>query len=114
MDNINMSEEEYKALYNRIKQDLYDEFINPETATYGADVLRQKEAKQSIFSHRITDSDMIKEEIEQLELVMKKNKPEVEETGAFSAHLLSGVVATPKFDQLKKIQKLTLKAKLYG
>ena len=72
MDNINMSEEEYKALYNRIKQDLYDEFINPETATYGADVLRQKEAKQNIFSHRITDSDMIKEEIEQLELVMKK------------------------------------------
>ena len=78
MDNINMSEEEYKALYNRIKQDLYDEFINPETATYGADVLRQKEAKQNIFSHRITDSDMIKEEIEQLELVMK-NYEETEE-----------------------------------
>jgi len=66
MDNINMSEEEYKALYNRIKQDLYDEFINPETATYGADVLRQKEDKES------TEKEIIQEEIEQLKLVMKK------------------------------------------
>ena len=61
-----MSEEEYKALYNRIKQDLYDEFINPETATYGADVLRQKEDKES------TEKEIIQEEIEQLKLVMKK------------------------------------------
>tara|TARA_B100000900_G_C20304836_1_gene603700 strand:+ start:463 stop:729 length:267 start_codon:yes stop_codon:yes gene_type:complete len=64
MDNI--SEEEYQALYNRIKQDLYDEFINPETATYGADVLRQKEDKES------TEKEIIQEEIEQLKLVMKK------------------------------------------
>ena len=78
MDNINMSEEEYKALYNRIKQDLYDEFINPETATYGADVLRQKEAKQNIFSHRITDSDIIREEIEQLKVVMNKYEDDEE------------------------------------
>ena len=78
MDNISMSEEEYKALYNRIKEDLYDEFINPETATYGADVLRQKEAKQNIFSHRITDSDMIREEIEQLKVVMKKYEDDEE------------------------------------
>ena len=73
-----MSEEEYKALYNRIKQDLYDEFINPETATYGADVLRQKEAKQNIFSHRITDSDIIREEIEQLKVVMNKYEDDEE------------------------------------
>ena len=78
MDNINMSEEEYKALYNRIKEDLYDEFINPEKATYGADVLRQKEAKQNIFSHRITDSDMIREEIEQLKVVMNKYEDDEE------------------------------------
>ena len=64
MDNI--SEEEYQALYNRIKQDLYDEFINPETATYGADVLRQKEDKES------TEKEIIQDEIEQLKLVMKK------------------------------------------
>ena len=78
LDSINMSEEEYQALYNRIKQDLYDEFLNPETATYGADVLRQKEAKQNLFSHRITDSDMIREEIEQLKVVMKKYEDDEE------------------------------------
>ena len=27
MDNISMSEEEYQALYNRIKKDLYEEFL---------------------------------------------------------------------------------------
>jgi len=67
-----MSEEEYQSLYNRIKEDLYDEFINPETATYGADVLRQKEAKES--SHLTFNSpiNIIKDEIKQLKLVMKK------------------------------------------
>ena len=72
MDNINMSEEEYKALYNRIKEDLYDEFINPDTATYGADVLRQKEAKE--FPHLTfpSSTDIIRDEIQQLKLVMKK------------------------------------------
>ena len=39
MDNINMSEEEYQALYNRIKKDLYEEFLDPDTATYGLDVI---------------------------------------------------------------------------
>jgi len=72
MDNINMSEEEYKALYNRIKQDLYDEFINPETATYGADVLRQKEAKQNIYKNIADEKEIIRDEIEQLKAVMKK------------------------------------------
>ena len=94
MDNISMSEEEYQALYNRIKEDLYDEFINPETATYGADVLRQKEAKQNIFSHRITDSDMIKDEIEQLKIVMKK----YEETEEFE----HAAVIKKRIEYLKK------------
>ena len=70
MDNINMSEEEYKALYNRIKIDLYDEFINPETANYGTDIMRQKEDKSK---YDITNArEVIQEEIEQLKLVMKK------------------------------------------
>ena len=54
MDNINMSEEEYKALYNRIKTDLYNEFINPESATYGLDVIQQQELKEDRFAH-LTD-----------------------------------------------------------
>ena len=66
MDNINMSEEEYQALYNRIKTDLYNEFINPETATYGLDVVRQQEP------NRIPEKQIIKEEIEGLKAIMKK------------------------------------------
>lgn len=76
MDNINMSEEEYKSLYNRIKTDLYNEFINPESATYGLDVVRQQEAKQDRFAHLIdmdfNEKQVIKEEIEQLQIVLKK------------------------------------------
>jgi excinuclease UvrABC helicase subunit UvrB len=71
MDNINMSEEEYKALYNRIKIDLYDEFINPETANYGADVVRQKDAKITLYNNA-SEKEIIQDEIEQLKLVMKK------------------------------------------
>ncbi len=74
LDNINMSEAEYQALYNRIKQDLYDEFLNPETATYGADVLRQKETKRNWekMTKDFSEREIIQEEIEQLKLVMKK------------------------------------------
>tara|TARA_B100000963_G_C22267512_1_gene511272 strand:+ start:166 stop:456 length:291 start_codon:yes stop_codon:yes gene_type:complete len=78
MDNINMSEEEYQALYNRIKQDLYDEFINPETANYGADVIRQKEDKEDIYKDFVTEKQIIWDEIEQLKLVMKKYEEDEE------------------------------------
>tara|TARA_R100001591_G_scaffold66270_1_gene75640 strand:+ start:234 stop:518 length:285 start_codon:yes stop_codon:yes gene_type:complete len=67
-----MSEEEYKALYNRIKIDLYNEFINPETANYGADVLRQQEVKDDTYKDFVTEKQIIWDEIHQLELVMKK------------------------------------------
>ena len=82
MDNINMNEEQYKALYNKIKTDLYNEFINPETATYGADVLRQKETKS--FSFKVaqadagTEKEIIQDEIEQLKLVMKRYEEDEE------------------------------------
>ena len=78
MDNINMSEAEYQALYNRIKQDLYDEFLNPETATYGADVLRQKEDKEDIYKDIVTEKQIIWDEIKQLEMVMKKYEEDEE------------------------------------
>ena len=78
MDNINMSEEEYQALYNRIKQDLYDEFINPETANYGADVIRQKEDKEDIYKDIVSEKQIIWDEIEQLKLVMKKYEEDEE------------------------------------
>ena len=73
-----MSEEEYKALYNRIKIDLYDEFINPETANYGADVIRQKEAKEDIYKDIVSEKEIIWDEIKQLTSVMKKYEADEE------------------------------------
>jgi len=82
LDNINMSEAEYEALYNRIKNDLYDEFLNPETATYGADVLRHKEDKENVYLdenlRKVSEKQIIQEEIEQLKLVMKKYEEDEE------------------------------------
>lgn len=66
MDNNNMTDEQYKMLYNRIKTDLYNEFINPETATYGLDVVRQQDSKQ------YTPGELLLEEIESLTGVMKE------------------------------------------
>ena len=65
MDNISMSEEEYEALYNRIKKDLYEEFLDPETATYGLDILNEE-----IYSSIDTGKNDIKQEIESLQLVL--------------------------------------------
>ena len=78
MDNINMSEEEYQALYNRIKVDLYNEFINPESATYGADVLRQQEAKEDIYADIVSEKEIIWNEIQELTLVMQKYEDDEE------------------------------------
>lgn len=66
MDNNNMTDDQYQMLYNRIKTDLYNEFINPETATYGLDVVRQQDSKQ------YTPGELILEEIESLTGVMKE------------------------------------------
>jgi|TARA_B110000483_G_scaffold204576_1_gene247639 protein-arginine kinase activator protein McsA len=65
MDNINMTDEQYKMLYNRIRTDLYNEFINPKTATYGLDVVRQEDHKH------MTEQELINEEIDNLTEVMK-------------------------------------------
>jgi len=61
-----MTDEEYKMLYRRIRTDLYNEFINPETATYGLDVVRQQDPKP------YSANDLLLEEIESLTGVMKE------------------------------------------
>ena len=61
-----MTDEEYKMLYRRIRTDLYNEFINPETATYGLDVVRQQDPKP------YSTNDLLLEEIESLTSVMKE------------------------------------------
>ena len=78
MDLDNISDEQYKALYNRIKTDLYNEFINPETATYGADVLRQQEAKEDIYADIVSEKEIIWNEIQELTLVMQKYEDDEE------------------------------------
>ena len=78
MDLDNINEEQYKALYNRIKTDLYNEFINPETATYGADVLRQQEAKEDIYADIVSEKEIIWNEIQELTLVMQKYEDDEE------------------------------------
>ena len=61
-----MTDDEYKMLYRRIRTDLYNEFINPETATYGLDVVRQQDPKP------YSTNDLLLEEIESLTSVMKE------------------------------------------
>jgi hypothetical protein len=78
MDLDNISDEQYKALYNRIKTDLYNEFINPETATYGLDVIRQEEAKEDIYSNIVSEKEIIWDEIKQLQSVMQKYEDDEE------------------------------------
>ena len=61
-----MTDDEYKMLYRRIRTDLYNEFINPETATYGLDVVRQQDPKP------YSTNDLLLEEIESLTGVIKE------------------------------------------
>ena len=61
-----MTDDEYKMLYRRIRTDLYNEFINPETATYGLDVVRQQDSKY------YSTNDLLLEEIQSLTSVMKE------------------------------------------
>ena len=60
---------------------MYNEFINPETATYGADVLRQQEAKEKpdiAYFNVSHEKQIIWDEIKELELVMKKYEDDEE------------------------------------
>ena len=67
MDNISMSEEEYQKLYNRIKKDLYEEFLDPDTATYGADILNE-----DIYESIESPEDSILNEIKNLKLILQE------------------------------------------
>ena len=62
-----MTEEEYQKLYNRIKKDLYEEFLDPVTATYGLDILNEE-----IYSSINYDKSDIEQEIESLQLVLNE------------------------------------------
>jgi len=62
-----MTEEEYRKLYNRIKKDLYEEFLDPDTATYGLDVINE-----DIYGSIESPEDDIKKEINSLKLILEE------------------------------------------
>ncbi len=62
-----MTEEEYKKLYNRIKKDLYEEFLDPDTATYGLDVINE-----DIYESIESPKDDIQSEINNLKLILQE------------------------------------------
>ena len=92
MDNINMTDEQYKALYKRIKKDLYDEFINPETADFGMSMV--KEQQEDIYKDIVAEKDIIWNEIENLMQIMQK----YEETEEYE----HAAIIKKRIDKLKK------------
>tara|TARA_B100000482_G_C12612853_1_gene299833 strand:+ start:1379 stop:1657 length:279 start_codon:yes stop_codon:yes gene_type:complete len=68
-----MTDKEYKALYNRIKKDLYEEFLDPDTATYGADILNE-EIYESIdgWVNKNHGENSILNEIKNLKLILQE------------------------------------------
>ena len=62
-----MTEKEYQKLYNRIKKDLYEEFLDPDTATYGADILNE-----DIYESIESPEDSILNEIKNLKLILQE------------------------------------------
>ena len=62
-----MTEKEYEKLLDRIKFDLYKEFIDPDTATYGI-----KYADEEIAPESLTDREILQDELGRLCLIQNK------------------------------------------
>jgi len=62
-----MTEQEYERLLDRIKLDLYNEFINPDTATYGI-----KYVDEDIAPESLTDRQILQDELGRLCLLQNK------------------------------------------
>jgi len=61
-----MTEEEYEELIERIKFDLYKEFIDPETATYGIKYAESKEGNDVIYEGILSEKQMLQDELGRL------------------------------------------------
>jgi hypothetical protein len=61
-----MTEEEYEELLERIKFDLYKEFIDPETATYGIKYVEDKEDSDVIYEGILPEKRMLQDELGRL------------------------------------------------
>ena len=62
-----MTEKEYEKLLDRIKFDLYKEFIDPDTATYGI-----KYVDEEITPDSLTDREILQDELGGLCLIQNK------------------------------------------
>ena len=62
-----MTEDEYEELLDRIKFDLYKEFIDPETATYGVKYVEDK-----VVAESLTDREILQDELGRLCLLQNK------------------------------------------
>ena len=57
-----MTDEEYEELLDRIKYDLYQEFINPETATYGVKYVDDK----PLYEGKLSERQVLQDELGRL------------------------------------------------
>ena len=62
-----MTEDEYEELLDRIKFDLYKEFIDPETATYGVKYVEDK-----VVAESLTDREILQDELGRLCMLQNK------------------------------------------
>ena len=57
-----MTEKQYQKLLDRIKFDLYQEFINPETATYGIKYVED----EPIYEGKLSERQILQDELGRL------------------------------------------------
>jgi len=57
-----MTEKQYQKLLDRIKFDLYQEFINPETASYGIKYVEDK----PIYGGKMSEREILQDELGRL------------------------------------------------
>ena len=57
-----MTEDEYEELLDRIKHDLYEEFINPDTATYGVKYVDDK----PLYEGKLSEHQVLLDELGRL------------------------------------------------
>jgi len=66
-----MTEDEYEELVSRIKFDLYQEFINPDTASYGIKYV-EGEPEVNNIDKILSDKDLLQDELSRLCLLQNK------------------------------------------
>jgi len=63
-----MTEKQYQKLLDRIKFDLYQEFINPETASYGIKYVEDK----PVYEGKLSEREVLQDELGRLCLLQNK------------------------------------------